>query len=616
MPPVERLSKKPTPLGKPEDMLTWTRLYGRDRVSTMANRKAPRDRQEPEPESEAWNKLPWRKLEQHAYRIQKRIYRANQHGETRKVQKLQKLLMKSAAAQLLAVRRVTQDNQGKKTAGVDGVKSVKPTQRLAMAKAIHPKHWKHQRSKPVRRIWIPKPGKAEQRPLGIPTMFERSRQALAKMALEPEWEAVFESNSYGFRPGRRAHDAIEAIFEHIRHKPKYVFDADIKGCFDHIDQTALLTKLHTHTALRHAIKAWLKAGVLEGVEFTPTDMGTPQGGVISPLLANIALHGMEEVAANVYPKTRGKPVLIRYADDFLILHPEKEVLEKAAKAVENWLGNMGLFLNLKKTRITHTLTPYEGNVGFEFLGFTIRQFPCGNTHTGKNPHGKPLGFKTIIRPSDEAIKLHLLKIGRLVRKMRGAAQEALIRDLNPVIRGWTNYYRTVISSQVFTACDNTLFYQLKSWSEWRHHGKGKGWITQKYWRTIEGRKTFAVSDEFQLRLHSQTHIIRPYAKVKGNSSPYDGNLLYWSQRLKNHPLLRKTLAKLLQKQKGKCRWCELYFHDGDQIEIDPITPKSEGGGEELSNKFALHLHCHDERHAKRAETEKRSEYADAGVNTK
>jgi len=283
----------------------------------MQDRKAPREKREQDPASEAWNQLPWRKLEKHCFHIQKRIYRASQRGNTRAVQKLQKLLMKSEAARLLAVRRVTQDNQGKKTAGVDGVKSVKPKERLVMASQIHPKHWKHQTPRPVRRVWIPKPGKAEQRPLGIPPMIERCKQALAKMALEPEWEAKFEPNSYGFRPGRSCHDAREAIFNAIRSKPKYVFDADIKGAFDNISQEALLAKLHTSPLLRKAVKGWLKAGVMEGCTFSPTEVGTPQGGVISPLLMNVALHGMEQAVVEGYSKSHAveKPLLVRYADD-------------------------------------------------------------------------------------------------------------------------------------------------------------------------------------------------------------------------------------------------------------------------------------------------------------
>src|SRR5689334_2490636 len=287
----------------------------------MAERKAPL-----EIASETWNEKPWRKLERHVYRIQKRIYQASQRNNVRTVQKLEKLLMKSNAARLLAVRRVTQDNQGKKTAGVDGIKAVQPAKRLIMAKQIHPKHWKRQKARPVRRVWIPKPGKAEQRPLGIPTMLDRSKQALAKMALEPEWEAQFEPNSYGFRPGRSCHDAVAAIYQSIKQCPKYVLDADIAKCFDRIDQAALLEKLNTFPRLRRVIKGWLKAGVLDDGVFSPTEQGTPQGGVLSPLLANVALHGLESVVVNAFPRTKtvqGKvvewvPTVVRYADDFVV----------------------------------------------------------------------------------------------------------------------------------------------------------------------------------------------------------------------------------------------------------------------------------------------------------
>jgi RNA-directed DNA polymerase len=244
----------------------------------MAHTKAPKNRPPLAPESESWNTLPWRKLEQHVYRIQKRIFKAKQQGNTQAVHKLQKLLLKSRAARLLAVRRVTQDNQGKKTAGVDGVKSVPSAQRLEMAEGIHPQHWKPKTSPPVRRIYIPKPGKKEKRPLGIPVMKTRAQQALAKAALEPEWEACFEANSYGFRPGRSCQDAIQAIFLAICKKPKYVLDADFAGCFDHINQEALLAKLNTYPAMRRMLRSWLKAGILDQGVFAPTPRGTPQGG--------------------------------------------------------------------------------------------------------------------------------------------------------------------------------------------------------------------------------------------------------------------------------------------------------------------------------------------------
>jgi RNA-directed DNA polymerase len=565
----------------------------------MADTKAPSTKRNAplDVESESWNKLPWRKFEQHVYRIQKRIFRAEQRGETRAVHKLQKLLMKSRAARLLAVRRVTQENQGKKTAGVDGIKSVSPKQRFLMAKSIHPPNWKSHKSLPVRRIYIPKPGKTEKRPLGIPVMVERAQQALVKSALEPEWEAKFEANSYGFRPGRSSQDAIAAIFIDIHQKDKYVLDADLKGCFDNISHSALLRKLNTYPAMRQLIKNWLKAGLIDQGVFEQTPQGTPQGGVVSPLLANIALHGMETALQQAY-KYKERPNFVRYADDFVVLHPTLEGVEKAKAELERWLQDIGLELKPSKTKITHTRTAYQGNVGVDFLGWNVRQYPVGKTHTGKDHTGKPLGFKTIITPSKEAVQRHLDDVTNVIRKRRTASQGQLIKELNLKIRGWTNYHRTIVAGKTFQRCQYVLFHQLFRWACRRHPNKGKRWVASKYWHVEEGTWTFT-DGRSKLWTHDLTKIQR-HTKVKGTASPYDGNLLYWSQRLRTHPLLSGTKARLLQKQQGKCKWCGLLFQDGDHIEIDHITPKSHGGGEDLSNKCALHRHCHDVRHAQRA----------------
>lgn len=540
----------------------------------MKERNAP-PRQVIDEESVAWNKLPWRKLEQHVYRIQKRIYRASQRGETRKVEKLQKLLLKSKSARLLAVRRVTQDNQGKQTAGIDGVKSVAPKARLELAERLHPTYWKRSQPRPVRRVWIPKAGKpGEKRPLGIPVMWERAQQALAKLALEPAWEAKFEANSYGFRPGRSCQDAIAAVFLAIRLKPKYVFDADIKGAFDHISHEALVNKLHTYPQLRRLIKGWLKAGVMEGVDFSPTESGTPQGGVISPLLMNVALHGMEQAMTEAKYKD-GKPILVRYADDFLIFHPDKDELQVAAEQVASWLADMGLHLHPTKTRMTHTLVPYEGNVGLEFLGFSVRQYRVGRTHTGKDPKGKPLGFKTIITPSLTARKRHSQEIKRLLRTLRTAPQEAVIRALNPVIRGWTNYYKGWVCSQAFSTCEYITFKQLARWEQTRHPKRSKHWLRKRYTIEVNGSLRFGthVTDKegnkkaLSVKKHTDT-LHQNHTKVRGQASPYDGNLIYWAQRLKQHPLMRREKAKLLALQKGQCPRCGLYFRDEDILEID------------------------------------------------
>ena len=367
-----------------------------------------------------WRDMPWPKLEKHVHRLQKRIYRASQRGETKTVHRLQRLLMSSWSAKCLAVRRVTQDNKGKKTPGCDGVASLEPQERLALVAHLN----LDAKPQPIRRVWIPKPGTDEQRPLGIPTLSDRARQALVKLALEPQWEAKFEPNSYGFRPGRSCHDAVIAIFDSIKQCPKYVLDADIAKCFDRIDQEALLKKLNTFPRLRRLIKGWLKAGVLDGDVLTPTKQGTPQGGVLSPLLANVALHGLEKVVRDAFPKTKtvnGKvvtwsPTIVRYADDFVVCHRDLGVIGQCQDLVEQWLQGMGLELKPSKTRICHTLQEQDGPAGLDFLGFTIRQYRVGKYHTGKDSVGKPLGFKNLIKPSKEKVVLHQKRLASVRRE--------------------------------------------------------------------------------------------------------------------------------------------------------------------------------------------------------
>jgi RNA-directed DNA polymerase len=440
-----------------------------------------------------WNQVNWRKLERKVFKLQKRIYRASQRGDIKALRKLQKMLMKSWSARALAVRRVTQDNQGKKTAGVDGLKSLTPKQRLDLTNKLH----LGTKASPTRRVWIPKPGTEEKRPLGIPTMKDRALQALVKLALEPEWEARFEPNSYGFRPGRACHDAVAAIFDSIRYKAKYVLDADIAKCFDHIDQRKLLDKLNTFPTMRQQIKSWLKAGVMDGKELFPTSEGTPQGGVISPLLANIALHGMEQRIKSEFPymvpksretwfHKRGEnfypPALIRYADDFVILHENITVVQGCQTLIADWLKDIGLELKPSKTRLAHTLNPVENEKpGFNFLGFNIRQHSVGKYHSGKNTQKELLGFKTIITPSKEKVKVHYDKIAEVINNHKAAPQWAMIKHLNPIIRGWSNYFSTVVSSVTYSELDYLTYQKLRAWAKRRHPKNNMGYVVKKYW---------------------------------------------------------------------------------------------------------------------------------------
>jgi RNA-directed DNA polymerase len=558
-----------------------------------------------------WNEIDWRKLDRRVFKLQKRIFQASTRGDVKLVRRLQKLLISSWSTRALAVRRVTQDNQGKKTAGVDGVKSLTPKQRLDLIDKIEI----GTKVKPTRRVWIPKPGTEEKRPLGIPTMYDRAVQALVKMVLEPEWEAKFEPNSYGFRPGRSCHDAIGAIFLSVHLKPKYVLDADISKCFDRINHDNLLSKLNTFPTLRRQIRAWLKAGVMDGKKLFPTDEGTPQGGVISPLLANIALHGLEELIRGLAPgfdlkdhrncqlalRDKIKSVsCIRYADDFVILHENIEVINLCKLKVEEWLSDIGLELKPSKTRLTHTLNTLEDeNPGFNFLGFHIQQFSVGKHTSGKDSNGNKLGFKTIITPSKESQKRHYRKVVEVIKKMQGVSQAVLIQKLNPIIRGWCNYYSHVVSNDIFSRLWHLTVYRLLKWGIRRHPCKNKGWVRHKYFRTIGGNNwTFSTSgvDPISLVQHSNIEIKR-HVKVKGNASPYNGDWKYWSERWGKNPDVSKSVKVSLKKQKGKCAYCGNYFKDGDILETDHIIPKSKGGKDEYKNLQVLHRHCHDKKTA-------------------
>ncbi|MDH6068127.1 group II intron reverse transcriptase/maturase, partial [Chrysosporum ovalisporum APH033B] len=491
-----------------------------------------------------WNTINWKQIERRVYKIQKRIYQASARGDVKVVRGLQKVLMKSWSAKALATRRVTQDNQQKKTPGVDGIKSLSPSNPLELVNKLK----LGSKPQPTRRICIDKLPRDENRPLAIPTIYDRALQGLVKLALEPEWEGKFEPNSYGFRPGRSCQDAIEAIFKAIRYKSKFVLDADIAKCFDKINHQALLTKLNTYPKLRRQIKAWLKAGVIDSKVLFPTEKSTPQGGVISPLLANIALHGMEEILRDFVSKITSKGSkktkveaisIIRYAGDFVILHENLTVIEQCREILVKWLKEMGLELKPSETRLAHTLNEYQcEKPGFDFLGFNVRQHSVGKHNSGLNTNRETLGFKTIITPSKKAIKNHYENIATTINKCLTLPQETLIGRLNPIIIGWCNYYSTVVSKDIFSKVDDLIHHKLQRWAKRRHSNKSTKWITKKYWHTIGNDNwEFAVKkdDEFiKLYKHPDSAIVS-HVKAKANASPFDGNWIYWSSRMPCHP---------------------------------------------------------------------------------
>jgi len=549
----------------------------------------------------AWQDILWMKVHRHVFRLQKRIYQATQGGRVRTARKLQKLLMKSWYARLLAVRRITQDNQGKRTAGIDGVKSLMPEKRLALANGL----CLDGKAKPLRRTWIPKRGSAEKRPLGIPTQHNRAQQTLVRQALEPEWEAKLSPQTYGFRPGRSCWDAIEAIFHGIKFRPQFALKVDIAKCFDRIGHDALLTKTQTTPVIRRQLKAWLKAGLWENHQLFPTEAGTPQGGSISPLLALIALHGMDEAITRVYPRAR----VIMYADDCVVLHEDRQVLEHCQHLLMTWLAEIGLTLNEAKSRISHTL---EGDSpGFTFLGFHIRQYRVGKYHSGKGPGGHRLGYKTLIKPAKANIESHLAEIGQIIRRSRALPQSGLINQLNPKIRGWANYYRIGVSQVAYARLDHLVWVKLRYWAHRRHSTKTIGWVIERYWHRIGNRRAFATPPTDRDPVHLLTHsevAIKRHVKVQVNRSPYDGDWVYWSIRQGRHPSASPRLARLLKTQQGRCRYCRLFFQHDDRIEVDHIN--SDHKDSRYANLQALHGHCHD------AKTREHGDYLPPGLRDK
>ena len=533
-----------------------------------------------------WADINWHAVEGNVRRLQERIYRATMNKAWRTVKNLQQLLVRATSNKLLAIRRITQENRGKHTAGIDGVVYDTPEARWKLLQ--EGLSLQGYTPRPVRRVYIPKDN-GKQRPLGIPTGKDRVMQAIVKAALEPEWEARFEANSYGFRPGRCTMDAIEAIHTTMNHQgsSQWVLDADISGCFDNIDHEPLLAKLPVFTT---TLRQWLKAGVVEIGFFSPTDTGTPQGGVLSPLLANVALDGMERLFEAEGPDgqpqkpTRRKGLnkgiaVIRYADDFVTTAPTREVLETYARPrMEEFLQQRGLALNEGKTRIIHI------REGLNFLGFHIRKFGSR-------------GGKLLTVPQKDKVLKHVRAVRSYLDAHKQTPAGQVIKELNPVIRGWANYYRHCAAKHVFSKVRNAQWQMLRKWAKRRHPNKSSTWVKARYFRN-DGYSTFQ-DGKAELVKPDKTPITR-FTKVTGKNSPYDPALRqYWVERKKQH-VGRETYAKqrlmLHQRQGYRCALCKVPFIPGEAIETDHITLTSQGGTDAINNKRLIHPWCHRQRH--------------------
>lgn len=535
-----------------------------------------------------WHGVDWKRVHRIVKNLRQRIFRASREGDLSKVRTLQRLMLRCTSNILESVRRVTQMNQGRHTPGLDKVLVNTPQERSALCRRLS--HLELHKVHPVKRVYIPK--KKGKRPLGIPTIEDRCVQAMVKNALEPFWEARFEGISYGFRPGRGCHDAIEKIFRIASPNKtrKWVLDADIKGAFDNIGQLPLLKAIGNFPA-RELIKQWLKAGYVEEKIFHSTEAGTPQGGVISPLLLNIALHGMEATLGIHYTprgQARGKYALVRYADDLVVFCPSKEAAEEAKEHLANWLKERGLSLSEGKTRICHL------QEGFDFLGFNIRHYPT--------PNSSRSGYKLLIKPSPESVRQLRRKLKGIWRKHLGSPTVALINEMNPVIRGWSNYFRIGVAKKTFADLDSFMFHRAKRYARRRHPTKSGTWRTAKYWGTAQGKRqdrwVFMDKKRGASLMKFAWVKIKRHILVPKDYSPDDPTLqIYWRQRRAKTSTTACRFRQLFKRQAGICPVCHQHLENDEATHVHHVVPKKCAGTDALANLRLVHSYCHHQIHS-------------------
>ncbi|MDD4753861.1 MAG: group II intron reverse transcriptase/maturase [Desulfitobacteriaceae bacterium] len=463
-----------------------------------------------------WDSIDWSKIEYEVNRLQTRIAKATANGDRNKAKRLQYLLTHSFSAKAYAVRKVT-TNKGKNTSGVD--KKLWSTAASKM-KAVLSLTEKHYQAKPLKRVYIAKKGKNKKRPLGIPTMYDRAMQTLYAQALEPIIETTADTISFGFRRGRSAKDACEQIFNVLARKcsPTWILEGDIKGCFDNINHEWLLSNIPMD---KRIMKQFLKSGFKYEGKLFPTEAGSPQGGAISSLFANMALDGLEKVIQDKYHRNskgnienhyraKTKVNLVRYADDFIITANSKEIAEEIKSIVSSFLESRGLMLSEEKTMITHI------DEGFDFLGWTFRKFKG----------------KLIVKPSKSSIKSLIRKCSAIILKEgKASTQSELIRRLNQMIRGWTNYHKHVVASQAFSYVNNTLYLLLHLWAKHRHPNKSKWWRLNRYWHRKDGKPWVFMTDDYTLINLRRIKIVR-HPNLQISKTPFLDKEYFIKRRIK------------------------------------------------------------------------------------
>ncbi len=546
----------------------------------------------------SWHTIDWGTCQCRVRRLQVRIAKATKLEQWRSVAKLQRMLVRSFAAKAMAVKRVT-ENRGRKTAGVDGELWDTPDAKWEAISRLVRRGYK---PKPLRRVWIPK-SNGKRRPLGIPTMLDRAMQALYLLALDPVSETRADRNSYGFRPMRSTADAIEQCFVNLsrKHSAEWVLEGDIKGCFDNIDHDWLIANIPMDKLI---LRKWLKAGYMESGRLNPTVAGTPQGGIISPTLANMALDGLEAVLESHFGKKNTKASYktkvnyVRYADDFIITGISKELLEGEVRPlVESFMAERGLTLSAEKTLITHI------SEGFDFLGQNVRKY----------------NGKCLIKPSRKNLQTFLRESRHVIRSNKAVPAFVLVAKLNPKILGWANYHRGVVAKETFNYVDYRIWKMLWKWSRRRHTNRRKRWVKKKYFGST-GKRNWVFhgirpSGECLNLLYANDTPIKRHTKIKAEANPYDPEQeMYFEQRLeKAWRDSRKGQAKLLKlwiEQGKRCLVCNHLLTKETGVHAHHLHRKTDGGSDKSENLVLLHPNCHIQLHAMGISLEKPAQSVD------
>ena len=531
-----------------------------------------------------WHSINWRQIHRRVRGLQVRIAEATKHQQWRRVKQLQRLLVRSFAARALAVKRVT-ENRGKRTAGVDGEIWSTPNMKW---QAIDRLTRTGYQPKPLRRVYIPK-ANGKSRPLGIPTMKDRAMQALYLLALDPVAETTGDENSYGFRPHRCTADAIAQCFTVLarQDRAQWVLEGDIKGFVDNISHDWVLANIPLD---KQVLGKWLASGYMEQGKRFDTVAGTPQGGIISPVIANMVLDGLEgklrTLAKNQSQQRKLQINYVRYADDFIVTGKSKELLETEVLPLLNaFMAERGVALSEEKTLITHI------DNGFDFLGQNVRKY----------------NGKLLIKPSNKNVKAFLGKVREVLTRHKMAPAWLIVQWLNPKIRGWANYHRHVVSSETFSYVDHRIWQMLWRWARRRHSNKPRQWVAKKYFGRVGGREWVFGGLKpdgvmHHLLLASQVSIKR-HVKVKGDANPYDQSQEQYFEkrqleRLKENRLWSGKLRLIWERQKHRCPLCGQPFRDDDDWDLHHIVYRTRGGGDEAENLMMLHPNCHRQYHAK------------------